>query len=179
MLVKTHKNVQEIVFRLNNYDTIYSDFDPRHYSQRALSSNFLAEAKRASRDKDFGKLKLKLFIPKKKRNRHTESAIHTRLKEHFNKHYNRIKKEKSEIMKNGFIFILIGIFTMLVTTWILFSKGPNSPFINNFFIILLEPAGWFLFWEGLDLLIFEADKNDLDLFFYKKMTKCNIEFLSY
>ena len=179
MLVKTRKNVQEIDFKLNNYNHIYSSFDPRHYSERALSSNFLAEAKRASRDKDFGKLKLELFIPKKKRNRHTESVIQARLKEHFNKHYARIKKEKSEIIKNGFIFILIGIFTMLVTTWILFSKGPESLFINNFFIILLEPAGWFLFWEGLNLLLFEADKNDLDLFFYKKMTKCNIDFLSY
>ena len=44
----------EISLSLDNYDDIFSDFDPRPFSQRALSDDFLIEAKKASRDKVSG-----------------------------------------------------------------------------------------------------------------------------
>lgn len=41
----------EISLVLDTYDDIFSDFDPRPYGERALSSDFLDEAKKAARDK--------------------------------------------------------------------------------------------------------------------------------
>lgn len=38
--------MSEISIWLDNYDDIFSDFDPRPYSQRSLSDDFLAEAKK-------------------------------------------------------------------------------------------------------------------------------------
>ena len=49
----------------------------------------------------------------------------------------------------------------------------------SFLVVFLEPAGWFLFWEGSDLVIFDSKKKKPDLEFYEKMTRANIGFLSY
>ena len=48
---------------LDDYNDLFSDFDPRHYSERALSDDFLAESKRASRDKPAGSLEVKFLVP--------------------------------------------------------------------------------------------------------------------
>lgn len=77
---------------LDNYDDIFSDFDPRPYSERALSHDFLRECKKASIDKDDTGLELRLMIPKDKRNFATELLIRKRLKAHFLKHYDLKKK---------------------------------------------------------------------------------------
>jgi len=49
----------------------------------------------------------------------------------------------------------------------------------TFLVILLEPGGWFLFWEGLNLIIFETKEETPDFSFYEKMSKCSINFSSY
>jgi len=36
------------------------------------------------------------------------------------------------------------------------------------FPILTEPAGWFFFWEGLNLTLFEPKRIKPDLEFYRK-----------
>jgi len=78
----------------------------------------------------------------------------------------------------GFSLAITGIVLMFIATLILFNYGDNTLFLS-FLIILLEPAGWFLFWEGLDIVLFESKKIKPDLEYYKKMAKCNINFVSY
>lgn len=51
---------------LDSYDDIFSDFDPRPFSEKALSDDFLVECKRAARDKDRSVVELKLLVPTKK-----------------------------------------------------------------------------------------------------------------
>jgi len=59
------------------------------------------------------------------------------------------------------------------------GDSGRTRMLATFMIVLLEPAGWFLFWEGLNQMVFEAKKINPDLKFYTKMMKCRIEFLSY
>ncbi len=169
--------MSEISLLVNDYEDIFSDFDPRPYSQRALSGDFLSEAHKASRDKD-DKIELKLLMPKKKRDVRKESIIKVRLLGHFEKHFVMLKKEKTNMIKEGVLFILVGVMLMLIATFILF-KYHDKDFLLNFLIILLEPGGWFLFWEGLNLVIFESKKTKPKLEFYRKMSRCEITFLSY
>ena len=66
---------------------------------------------------------------------------------------------------------------MFIATFLLFKY--EGGLLTSFLVVLLEPAGWFLFWEGLDLTIFSSKKIKPDLNFYEKMSKCYITFLSY
>ncbi len=75
--------MSEISLWLDHYDDIFSNFDPRPYSQKALSDDFLLETKRASRDKVSGQIELKFLVKAEMRNKKQENLIRRRLKEHF------------------------------------------------------------------------------------------------
>jgi len=167
----------EISLMLDTYDDIFSDFDPRPYSERALSDDFLIEAKKASRDKTTG-IELKFLIPKTERNLINEILIKRRLREHFKKHVSSLLAERGKIRRQGLLFCFIGTILMLTASF-LFFKSLEKSFITSFLITLLEPASWFLFWEGLNQAIFESRKSSSDLDFYRKMSKCDINFYAY
>mgnify|MGYP001602887187 CR=1 FL=1 len=50
--------------KMSEYADIFSDFDPRHFSKRALSDDFLIEAQKASTDKNVGNVEIRLLFPK-------------------------------------------------------------------------------------------------------------------
>jgi hypothetical protein len=168
--------MSEIPLKLNSYEDIFSYFDPREYSNRALSDDFLIEIKKASRDKDHN-IELKFLVPKNKRNSKDEPTIKKRLKEHFNKHHAILHKEKRGVIKQGIFFIIIGLISMIIASWVLFKYGQAN-FLHNLLVVTFEPAGWFIFWAGLDLIFFESKKNKHDLEFYEKMLNVKITFLS-
>ena len=170
--------MSEISLWLDNYDDIFSDFDPRPISQRALSDDFLREAKKASRENVSGAIDLTLLIPTNERNTYQENVIKKRLKAHFNKHFNLLKKEKKGMINKGLLFTLLGILLMFIATFILVEYNEKGLFMN-FIIVLIEPGGWFLFWEGLNITIFESKRINPDLEFYKKISKGEISFSSY
>ncbi|MDO8528483.1 MAG: hypothetical protein Q7S06_01160 [Nanoarchaeota archaeon] len=167
----------EIPLWLDDYNDLFSDFDPRHYSHRALSQDFLEELKRASRDKKPRRIQLELLVPKEKRNLKEEFVISKRLKEHFMKHFLTLKKEYQKTLKEGVIFLVFGIAFMILTTYFLINRKDN--YFLTLISVFLEPGGWFLFWEGLYLMIFESRKKHPDLKFYKKMSRLKTEFRSY
>jgi len=169
--------MSQISLGLDGYDDIFSDFDPRPYSQRALSDDFLIEAKKASIDKFSGTIELKFLVPKDKRSLAKEFIIKRRLREHFKRHFFLLEKETKDFLKLGWTFILCGLIVMFIASYILFYY--KSTLILSFLIVLLEPAGWFLFWEGSHIILFESKEKKPDFEFYKKMSKCEITFLSY
>jgi len=167
----------EISLWIDTYDDIFSDFDPRPFSQRALSQDFLDETKRASQSIS-GKTQLSFLVRADIQNAKIESNIKKRIKDHFKKHYEELRKEKKGIIKEGIIFAIIGIALMALASYILFTTTQNNFFIH-FIIVLLEPGGWFLFWEGLDLAIFNARAKNDDLSFYKNLSEAEIVFIPY
>ncbi len=169
-------SMSEISLILDTYDDIFSDFDPRPYSERALSEDFLDENKRAIRGKDFGKFQLKFLIPKEKRNISSEKLIKKRLREHFKKHFEILKNQKKKIIKKGLIFTIFGIVVMFFTSFFLY-KRIDTNYLVNFLVVLFEPAGWFLFWEGLNQSLFESKRINPNLHYYSKMVNSEIDFL--
>ena len=168
----------EVSLVLAKYDDIFSSFDPRSYSERSLSVDFLAEAKRATRETDKGELELRILLPKAERRVEKESAIRKRLREHFRKHADILDKERRGISNQGLFFIIFGIVFMFVAAYILFQNNVQSLF-GEFIVVLLEPGGWFLLWEGLDLMIFKSKEGKADLDFYRKMSRADIAFSHY
>ena len=180
-LAEAHKKLlrmSNISLMLDSYDDIFSDFDPRDYSERSLSVDFLHEAERASHDKKLGAVELNLMVPSKRRDKKKESIIKQRLKRHFKKHSQRLQKERSHIIKNGVLFVVLGMICMFVAVAIS-HKLQNSSIFRSFLIVIFEPAGWFLFWEGLNHTLFESKKLTPELEFYRKMHGTHISFIPY
>jgi hypothetical protein len=174
---ETSSNSDEILLWIDSYDDIFSDFDSRPYYQRALSQDFIHEAKAASVDKPLVGTKMRFIIPANKRDPGSEKRIKHRLSEHFSKHFYMAKKEKRRVVNAGIMFLVFGLMSMFSGAMISLKFGDSGVFFY-FLVILLEPAGWFLCWEGLNQLVFDTKHHTPDVDFYRKMANCEIHFSS-
>ncbi|OGI93622.1 hypothetical protein A3A03_01315 [Candidatus Nomurabacteria bacterium RIFCSPLOWO2_01_FULL_40_18] len=174
------KETAEIYLRLEQYSDIFSDFDIRSYRERALSIDFIEEIKRAASGMDKGGIELMLHIPEKDRNEAEEATIKERLAAHFKRHYYLLSAEKRRVMKLGITMVVLGIMCMILATFVVF-KDPTQNLWLSFLVVFLEPAAWFLLWEGMDQIIFNSKNVNPDLNFYKKMfySRDRIYFKSY
>jgi hypothetical protein len=165
-----------IRFGLDEYDDIFSDFDPRPYPERMLSDDFLYELKRASLDREEKGLELTLQVPKERRNAAQEKVILERLKAHFRRQRKRLEEKRKGERKTGLRMIALGVVFMFLATWLLFRY--KQELWSSFVVVLLEPAGWFTFWEGLNLVLFKSRETTPDLGFHRKMAGARITFTS-
>ena len=169
------EKLSDVGLWIEDYEYIFSDFDSRPYSQKLLSEDLLSEMNRVVKDKKEGKFEIKFFVQKKERNLEKEKIIKKRIKEHFKNHLTHLKISQKKLFRQGILFIFLGILFMTFVTF--FLTNQTSSYIITFLVVISEPAGWFLFWEGLNLLIFESKKRFPELKFYQKMTKTQVEFV--
>ncbi|MDO8517163.1 MAG: hypothetical protein Q7S33_03480 [Nanoarchaeota archaeon] len=162
---------------LDSYQDLFSDFDPRVYSERAISDDFLTEIKRAIKDKPDSSFELRLLISAVKRNLRDEIKIKTRLKEHFQAHFREKEKEMKKMKRQGIFWIIIGAILMGTVTFLRTYTEPNL--WMNMAIVITEPAGWFGFWEGLGKIFLDSKEKEPELISYKKMAKAKISFNDY
>jgi hypothetical protein len=114
-------------------------------------------------------------VPKSKRKLSDEVNIKKRLKNHFNKHFNKKAEEIREIKKEGWLWFGLGLITMLCAAFLYDLKG----FLFTLLLVIAEPSGWFLAWEGLGKIFIESREKKPKYDFYKKMSSVKIEFLDY
>ncbi len=167
--------MSEIGIWLDHYDDIFSDFDSRPYSQRALSDDFLLEAKKASRDKVSGEIELRFLIHKDMRNSQHEILIRKRLREHFKKHHDQVKKQIKQRQTKGLMMAVVGCLMITLGAYLLYLQ--TQQFLINFLETMLSAAGWFTGWTGLDH--FFSNESQQDLEFYEKMSNAEIIFSSF
>ena len=168
--------LSEISLWLDTYDDIFSDFDPRPYSERALSDDFLSEAKKASKEKTSGRIELRFIVPEEQRDNDLEVIIRKRLHEHFRKHAVRLEDEAKMLQRRGVVTAASGFVLMMMASYVSWRKSDS--FIYSMLMTVLEPSGWFITWFGLDQLFYTSNQKKPDLEFYRKMAKCDIEFMS-
>ena len=161
---------------LNDYGEIFSDFDPRSFTQRALSDDFLLECKRAARDKLEGGFELILSMPKKKRSTNSEIKIIKRLKEHFKKHAIEKDKEVKKIKKDGLAWVTLGI---LILIGVVYGLVHATSTFFEAIITIMEIPSWFLVWEGMRKIFIDSKEKEPDHVFYGKMASAEISFRSY
>jgi len=169
--------MSEISLWLDTYDDIFSDFDPRPFSERALSDDFLNESKKAAKEKTSGTIDLKFLIPSAKHDTKLEEVIKKRLHEHFRKNHTQLANEKKRLKRQGVLMVAVGFALMMVSTYI--RTASSEDFLGQFLIVLLEPSGWFITWFGMDELFYGSNQKKADLEFYAKMSRCDIHFLPY
>lgn len=162
----------EITLMLDRYEDIFSSFDARPYSERALSVDFLEEIRRASADKTDEGVDLVLLMPKDKRDERHEATIKERLAAHFKKHHRQLVKDKQGINRLGLQMIVFGTIFMIAAALIL-HKNTSESLVFSFLVVFLEPAAWFLLWEGMDQIVFKAKEMNKELDFYHKMSNAH------
>ena len=166
----------EISLILDTYDDIFSDFDPRPFDRRALSDDFLSAAKKAALDKE-GALELRFLIPRAQQNVGRETTIRQRLRAHFRRHSEMLQKEIALTKKKGIVMAIMGIAMIVVASYLL--SLSSSAFWVHVLIVILEPAGWFTAWTGMDEIYYTTRQKKPDMDFYEKMARAPITFCAY
>jgi hypothetical protein len=167
--------ISEVSLWLDSYDDIFSDFDPRPYSQRTLSDDFIEEAKKAVKEKKSGELELRLLVPHSQRDLEKEIIIKRRLREYFRKNFLALKRERRNIKIKGAAITIIGFVLLIIASIIQHSAYATFYFLLPF----LEPVGWFSCWFGLDKIFYTLKQQTSEFEFFKKMSRVDIEFISY
>ncbi|MEK6856016.1 MAG: hypothetical protein AABX66_02550 [Nanoarchaeota archaeon] len=166
----------DIGLNIETYNDIFSSFDPRPYSQKALSQDLLNELKRATRETTPGGIELTFIMPRDKRNWEHEVVIKRRLREHFKKHYIQLVSDSKRLKFRGYGMALLGVLMIFVSS--LLYSIEDSNFLIRFLVILLEPAGWFTAWTGLEDIYYTGRELKKELDFYEKMSNAEVAFVS-
>ncbi len=166
----------EISIITSDYGDIFSDFDPRPFSVRELSVDFIDEVRRASRQKA-SSVELKLMVPKARRRPQDEEVIRRRISAYFKGGLHHVHTELNRMRNRSLWYIAAGMVLMLLATYV--SSLGSQSFISKFLFVFFEPAGWFIFWTGLDIMFVKMAEKNEDHEFYRKLASCRISFVSY
>lgn len=168
------KNVVQLT--LDSYQDLFSDFDPRDYSERGLSDDFLHELKSAVGEVPFEEFEMIFSLPSKERNQELEKIITERLHSYFRKREMLLLKEKRDFIKSGIWLTIIGLAVLCGSIFLAWYESDDKIF--SLFKVVLEPAGWFMSWYGLDQVFYLSRKNIHNLKFYQKAMKGKILFVN-
>lgn len=168
------KDLSEISIWLDNYDDMFSDFDPRPYAKRTLSDDFFVQVRKVTKGRYKEQMCLKLLLPERIREVEIEEIIAKRLHDYFSINFEQLQKERKQIIVKGITLTITGFLIMFIAG-ILSFKNQQS-FLTHLILILCEPAGWFLLWMGLDQLVYYSGKTKKELDFFTKMANAEIGF---
>lgn len=136
----------------------FSDFDSRPFEERALSDDFISEARKMAKEKPEGKIELKMLMPTDKRNHDTETIIIKNLHSHFRHFAHLIETEIKHARCNGFILVASGFLPMVAAAYII--SISERKFYFNILRIVLEPTEWFMVWAGFDNILYGLRKKN-------------------
>ncbi|MFL5752226.1 MAG: hypothetical protein ACJ76F_02370 [Bacteroidia bacterium] len=166
----------DISIWLDTYDDIFSDFDPRPLSDRNISDDFLYEVKKVASESDSFISELKLLLPEKNRDQKTESIITKRLHTFFLKKQAHYLNKRKEERRLNLLFVAAG--TVLMTCAGLFSSRQSGNWLMHVLLVIVEPAGWFLVWTGMENLINTSRRERSEINFYSKLSHSRITFFN-
>ena len=169
--------LRDISITLDTYDDIFSDFDPRPYSQREMSEDFLKEMSRRYMEGKHGRFEVHLIIPSSARDLKAESLIKKRLREQFTF---MVKRETEAIQKTknrGYFYMLIGFLILLIDTYLYFYFSYESIFYH-LVTILLVPAGWYGMFTGIGKVIDEPYEATERKKLHEKFERAEFSFMS-
>jgi len=169
-------NVGKLSMWLEDYDDLFSDFDPRPYGERAISDDFINEYQKMLKETVSGEqFELRLLVPKEIRNEKEEEVIKKRLKNYFKSVERDYSHKVISITKMGIKLAALGILFMILAAWFYMSES----FFSKLMVIIFDPAGWFMIWYGLDQIFYNAAEKRKHLSFYEKTSRTDIIFISY
>ncbi len=170
-------DLHEITIRLDNYDDIFSDFDPRPFQSRELSDDFLKEIRRRYLEDKRGRFEVRFTMPSSERDLKEEALIKKRLREHFASMAAREDDMVSSIRTRGYIYIVIGAIVLVADVFALFALNESSVFYK-ILSVLLVPAGWYGMFTGIGKVLDEPSEAVERKSLNERFEKANYIFMS-
>ena len=169
-------DMREITVQLDVYDDIFSDFDPRPYSERELSDDFLKEIQRRYMEDKRGRFEVHFTIPSTERDTKEEALIKRRLREHF---LFMVKHEEEAIKSTrlkGYTYVVIGALVLIgdVVAFMLLHDSVSYKLLS----VMLVPAGWYGMFTGIGKIIDEPVDALNRKKLYEKFERANYVFMS-
>jgi hypothetical protein len=164
----------ELSLWLDSYDDVYSDFDSRNYSKRRISEDFVDELKIATKYRTEKPNDLLLVLPHNKRKEEVEPEIGSSLKEEINKRLAILRNNATHIYRKGIQLLFLGTLLLFGSSFIVYKSYQSYWFILP--RVVLEPAGWFMIWNGLESLFYKFKDIQKDISFYETVANMKIHF---
>ena len=169
------KDLQEIAVVIDDWDDIFSDFDPRPFNQRAVSEDFIAELRRRYQETRRGDFVITIYAPQELHDTQEERLVVQRLKKHF--YHIALQKRKiiRQIRVRGFSFVGVGIIALGFLTTATYLQWFSALTIDVISIVLM-PLGWFGIWEGFSKIVDISPVYGNDEKFYTKLAAARYRF---
>ncbi len=162
-------------FWLDQYQEMFSDFDPAPFERRMISQDFIGAVTRRFPEGSEEDICLRISVPKSKRSTKTEAVIVRRLKTYFRKMADRHNESLRADQKRGAIYFIAGCSLLLAFVWV----GLNmESFISQLLGVVFLPLGWFGIWEGTNRILSAPERYQKKLRLYKKLAEAKYEFFS-
>ena len=164
----------ELSLWLDSYDDIYSDFDSRHYLKRRISEDFIDELKASMKYKTEHPDTLLLLLPAQLRNEAVEESIAFSFKKQIKERVDALDQKARIRWNRGMSLLIAGVLTMIVESIVFYKVSPG--YFTILLRIVMEPAGWFMIWNGLDFLLYEYRSIVRGNSFYREVVAMTIHF---
>ena len=165
-----------ISFKLNSYQVLFSDFDPRPHSERGLADDFLHELQNASLETIPDHPQIIFYLPAHLRDTALEHIIVERLHTHFKKYEQSLSLKRKKTIWHGAALTVAGMLLMAAAVVVSWDEGLGKT--ASLLRVFLEPTGWFMGWYGLDHIFYIAQEDRDMLAFYQKITGSKIIFVN-
>lgn len=167
--------MSEVLVLLDHYDDIFSDFDPRPYSEREISEDLLKELQRRHLTTRRGGLEVRFLVPAQGRDTRVEATIRRRLREHFAQGLDEMDERLAQRRRRGILYVGVGVALLgLELASALQTSDALWPRLTG---LLLVPAGWFFAWNGFERVFEDPESLARARGMYDKMSKCSFIFV--
>ncbi|MDO8554398.1 MAG: hypothetical protein Q7S22_06320 [Candidatus Micrarchaeota archaeon] len=166
--------LNSIQISLDEYDDIFSDFDPSPYAKRLLSEDFLKEIQRRYIETDKGEIEIRFTLPAKLRDMKTEGLIKKRLNHYFLIKIKDMDNQLKKLKTMGITYFIVGFALLSLDIFIYDSQGLMTKLLS----ILLTPAGWYGMYTGLEHIFSHPSELVEKRSFYERFQKAKYVFIS-
>lgn len=170
------RDIKEVSIAIDNWDDIFSDFDPRPLTERALSEDFIFELKKRYRETKKGDYLVTIYAPVTLKDDKSEKGVSQRLKRHFRQRSLTRQRELNRIRLRGVLFVMIGIFFLGFLTLATYFRYFSDLTIEILGIIFM-PLGWFGIWEGFSKIVDTSPIFIQEEMLFDKLSKATYRFV--
>lgn len=175
---ETPGDYREISIWLDKYDDLFSEFDSSSFKARTLSDNFLTEVRKLVHEaQDAKNIELKFNLMQDEPNVETEALIIKNMHDYFASKAKAAKDEMTSTLRKGGLLSLAGF--ALITFLILVGHTWSNFILLKGAEMMLDPFGWFLVWNGLDMVFVQSKKEQPTVDFNLKMTSAKLTFMAF